>query len=245
MPHGKVGCLGQNPSHFCTPSFLLPQQAHTDCFGRDVCLYPRTFFVTSVPQLPSPTSSMVPRTPLSHCYRMTSYLLLKTKQIFLQLVQLSWRFLELHLHKISMLVLFAVSLSEVSAGYWVLLAVSLLAVPLPSFSPLLYPLITTYVGLLATLKTIYQFPIISMDMFNLTRLNETGTNETQCYDLVSIMVHAQNSALISQCFLSYRTLHPTLVITAGQCLNITTHLVLGMLDGLAFTRCQTMLSTLQ
>lgn len=86
-----------------------------------------------------------------------------------------------------MLVLFAVSLSEVSAGYWILLAVSLLAVPLPHFGPLLYPLITTYVGVLATLKTIYQFPIIDMDMFNLTRLNKTETDETQCYQpLVSV-----------------------------------------------------------
>lgn len=120
---------------------------------------------------------MVPR--LS---QITSYLLLKTKQIVLYLVQLSWRFLELHLHKISMLVLFAVSLSEVSAGYWILLAVSLLAVPLPYISPLLYPLITTYIGLLATLKTIYQFPIINADMFNLTRINETEADETQCYE---------------------------------------------------------------
>ena len=120
---------------------------------------------------------MVPR-----LYQITSYLLLKTKQIVLYLVQLSWRFLELHLHKISMLVLFAVSLSEVSAGYWILLAVSLLAVPLPYISPLLYPLITTYIGLLATLKTIYQFPIINADMFNLTRINETEADETQCYE---------------------------------------------------------------
>ena len=133
--------------------------------------------VISAPQLLSPASSVVPR-----LYQITSYLLLKTKQIFLYLVQLSWRFLELHLHKISMLVLFAVSLSEVSAGYWILLAVSLLAVPLPYFSPLLYPLITTYIGLLATLKTIYQFPIINTDMFNLTRINETETDETQCYE---------------------------------------------------------------
>lgn len=188
---------------------------------------------------------MVPR--LYHCYQITSYVLLKTKLIFLYLVQLSWRFLELHLHKISMLVLFAVSLSEVSAGYWILLAVSLLAVPLPYFSPLLYPLITTYIGLLATLKTIYQFPIINTDMFNLTRINETETDETQCYEpLVSVTIHCSEpcSAWFHTAVFLIRTPHPILMATVDQCLSITTHLVLGMVDGLVFIRCQIMHSTL-
>ena len=108
-------------------------------------------------------------------------MVLKTKQFSLQLVQLFWRFLELHLHKISMLVLFGVTLSEVSAGYWVLLALSLFTVPLPYFSPIFYPLLTIYISLVSTLKTIYQFPIVKPDMFNLTSFNATG-DDAQCYE---------------------------------------------------------------
>ena len=161
------------------------------------CIYMYFFFFATVHSYPahsrplsrssSVASSVMPGTPLYHCYRVTSYLLLKTKQIVLQLVLLCWRFLELHLHKIAMLILFVVSMSEVSAGYWVLLAVSLLAIPLPYFSPLLYPLLTLYLGLLVTLKTIYQFPIVSTNSFNLTDFNSSDKPDEQCYEpLVSL-----------------------------------------------------------
>ena len=129
----------------------------------------------------SVASSAAPGTPLYYFYRVISYLLLKTKQIVWQLIQLFWRFLELHLHKISMLVIFVVVVSEVSAGYWVLLIVALLAIPLPYISPILYPLLTSYVGILSVVKTVYQFPIIKPDMFNLTTYNSTDDN-TQCYE---------------------------------------------------------------
>ncbi len=136
---------------------------------------------------PSPSSvalTVTPGTSLYFFYRSVSYLLLKTKQILLELLQLSWRFMELHLHKISILVLFVVVLSEVSAGYWGLLIVALVTLPLPYFISILYPIITIYIGLLSVLKTIYQFPIINPDMFNLTTINKTE-NDAQCYDLVS------------------------------------------------------------
>lgn len=136
----------------------------------------------------SVASSATPGSLLYHFYRITSYIRLKTKQVSLELIHLFWRFLELHLHKISMLVLFGVILSEVSAGYWVLLALSLFTIPLPYFSPIFYPLLTIYISLVATLKTIYQFPIVKPDMFNLTRFNATG-DDAQCYEpLVSIYI---------------------------------------------------------
>lgn len=96
--------------------------------------------------------------------------------------------MELHLHKISMLVLFVVVLSEVSAGYWVLLTLSVLAIPLPYFSRIFYPLLTIYIGLLSVLKTIYQFPIIKPDMFNLTNVNDTGV-ESHCYEPLVSCIH--------------------------------------------------------
>ena len=145
----------------------------------------------------SSVSSATPGSPLYYFYRITSYLLLKTKQVSLKLIQLFWRFLELHLHKISMLVLFGVALSEVSAGYWVLLAVALLTIPLPYFNPIFYPLLTIYIGLVATLKTIYQFPIVKPDMFNLTNFNATD-DDAQCYEPL-VSCHCINNIHIILC----------------------------------------------
>lgn len=72
-----------------------------------------------------------------------------------------WRFLELHLHKIVAVVLFATSVSQISAAYFVLLVLILIVVPLPYFNPLLYPVITVYLGLLSTTKMIFNLPIMS------------------------------------------------------------------------------------
>lgn len=130
----------------------------------------------------SVASSVAPGTPLYHCYRLTVYLLLKSRQIIVELVHTSWRFLELHVHKMAMLVLFTVALSEISASYWVLLGLLLLVTLLPYFNPILYPLLTLYLGLVATVKTIYQFPIIQKDQFNIS----DDSNDTCYWTLVSI-----------------------------------------------------------
>ena len=45
---------------------------------------------------------------------------------FQSLIITFWRFMELHLHKIAVLVLFATSLSQINAAYWVLLVLVLL-----------------------------------------------------------------------------------------------------------------------
>lgn len=127
------------------------------------------------------TSGRSPGTLLYYFLRFISYLLLKAKQSVIQLVQLVWRFMELNVHKITMLVLFVVVLSEVSAGYAILLIISVLALPLQRFSHVLYPLLTIYIGLLSVLKTIYQFPIINAEMFNLTNYNDSGA-ESNCYE---------------------------------------------------------------
>ena len=124
----------------------------------------------------SVASSVAPGSPLYHCSRVTMYILLKTKQTIVELGHTFWRFLELHVHKIAMFVLFAVALFEISAGYWLLLILSLLATALPFLIPVFYPLLTFYLGLLTILKTIYQLPIIQTGKFNLTN----DSNET-CY----------------------------------------------------------------
>ena len=106
---------------------------------------------------------------LYRCYQLTMYLFAKTKQIVVDLVHLLWRFLELHMHKITMLVLFVVALSEISAGYWILLLMLLIAIPLPYLNPLMYPVVTLYLGLLTTLKMIYQLPFIQQGAFDFNR----------------------------------------------------------------------------
>jgi hypothetical protein len=137
----------------------------------------------------SSVASTAPGTILYHVYKLSSYVVLKTEQIVLQMVQLSWRFFELHLHKMSMLVLFVVALSEISAGYWVLLAISLFSIPLPYFSPVLYPLLTIYIGVISVVKTIYQFPVLHPDKFNLTSFN---SSDDQCSELLNITSYLGN-----------------------------------------------------
>ena len=107
-----------------------------------------------------------PSPKLYRCYQVTIYLFVKTKEIIVALVYLIWRFLELHMHKIATLVLFAVALSEISAGYWILLLLLLITIPLPYLNPLLYPLVTLYLGLLTTVKMIYQVPIVQQKYFD-------------------------------------------------------------------------------
>ena len=94
------------------------------------------------------------------CYRLTKYVFNKTRQIIVDLYDTFWRFMELHLHKIAVLVLFATCVSQISAAYWVLLVLVLVAVPLPFFNPLSYPLITLYLGLLTTTKMVYNLPVM-------------------------------------------------------------------------------------
>jgi hypothetical protein len=78
-----------------------------------------------------------------------------------------WRFLELHLHKIICLVLFATTISQISVLYLALLAFLLaLVVPVPFINALTYPLLSLYLGTVTILKMVYQFPVISPDRFS-------------------------------------------------------------------------------
>lgn len=80
--------------------------------------------------------------------------------LLLELIAFTWRFLELHLHKLIVILLFSISLSQISFLYWLLLLLVLVMVPLPYVNPLTFPLMTLYLGVITTVKTIYQFPII-------------------------------------------------------------------------------------
>ena len=115
---------------------------------------------------------------------MLSYILLKIRQVLVDLFYLMWRFLELHSHKIVSLILFVVVLSQISAAYWILLATLLVVVPLPYLNPLTFPLMTIYLGVFTTLRMIYQLPIFKTKYFDLS---------SNCSIITTVRV------LISQC----------------------------------------------
>ena len=98
------------------------------------------------------------------------------------LVRLVWRFLALHAHKVAMLTLFIVSLSQISAAYLVLLLMAVVASPLPKFYRVLYPVISLYLGLVAMVKMIYQVPLLSAQYFNLTTICDVNILPT-CFSV--------------------------------------------------------------
>ena len=101
-------------------------------------------------------------------YRLTRSLVVRLRQLVVSLIYLTWRFLALHTHKVAMLTLFITSLSQISAAYLVLLLMTLVASPLPRLHRVLYPLLTFYLGLLATAKMVYQAPLLQTQHFNLS-----------------------------------------------------------------------------
>ncbi len=94
------------------------------------------------------------------------YIVQKSRQLLVSLLDLFWRFLELHLHKVVGLTLFAVCITQVSALYWVLLLLLLLAFPLPVLNFLTYPLLTALLGAISLTKMIYQIPLIKESYVN-------------------------------------------------------------------------------
>eukprot|EP00731_Ephydatia_muelleri_P026181 Em0018g281a len=107
-------------------------------------------------------------------YRIVRSLAVRLRQLTVSLIYLVWRFLALHTHKGAMLTLFIVSLSQVSAAYLVLLLMAVLATPLPKIHRVLYPVITFYLGLVATAKMAYQAPLLGTHYFNLTTFCNTS-----------------------------------------------------------------------
>ena len=94
-------------------------------------------------------------------------LVVRLRQLTVSIIYLTWRFLALHTHKVAMLTLFIVSLSQVSAAYLVLLIMAVLATPLPKVHRVIYPVITFYLGLIATVKMAYQAPLLGTQYLNL------------------------------------------------------------------------------
>ncbi len=128
------------------------------------------------------SSSIAPGTKLYKAYRIVQYLYIKLRQLTVASVRLLWRFLELHLHKVISLTIFAVAISQVSACYWVLLVALVVVVPLPLLNIVTYPLLTLYLGFLIATKMVYQVPMINSDWLEI----ENCTNEV-CFLLFTCL----------------------------------------------------------
>lgn len=113
-------------------------------------------------------------------YRFLAYALNKARIFVVTTVELFWRFLELYLHKIVVLTLFATSISQISVVYMLLLLVVVaLMVPFPYINTLTFPLVTFYLGLVTITKMVYQFPVI-MDEY----LDFPNANSSNCINTV-------------------------------------------------------------
>lgn len=113
---------------------------------------------------------------LYSCYTLLVYLFNRARTLLLELTSLIWRFLELHLHKIIVIVLFATSISQISILYWLLLVFVICMVPLSLMNTLTYPLVTLYLGVVTIMKTIYQFPVILESYFEFPASNSPLSN---------------------------------------------------------------------
>ena len=99
-------------------------------------------------------------------------------QWILELNLLFWRLMEIHLHKIIVLVMFAIVISQLGAILMVVLIMMILTTPMRQLNFLFYPVFTVLIGCIVILKMIYQVPIITPDVFDLSRNN--------CEPLVSL-----------------------------------------------------------
>ena len=95
-------------------------------------------------------------------YRIVIYSLIKLRQFIIMFWHLMWRFFEIHTSKLIVIALFAFGLYELSATYFIAIVITVIIAPLPFLNPLMYPIITAYLGVLAVAKYIYQFPVISV-----------------------------------------------------------------------------------
>ena len=95
-------------------------------------------------------------------YRILVYSLIKLRQFIILVWHLLWRFFEIHTSKLVVVAIFAYGLYELSATYFFVIVVVVVITPLPFLNPILYPLLTIYLGILSIGKYTYQFPIVSV-----------------------------------------------------------------------------------
>lgn len=98
-------------------------------------------------------------------YKVAHYVLFQLRRGIVAIWYLSWRFLELHIHKAIVLSLFGLCLYEVSASYLILVGLVLLVAVLPIVNGLAYPAATLYLGLLSLGKFLFQISLI--ESFNI------------------------------------------------------------------------------
>lgn len=96
----------------------------------------------------------------------------------LELNLLFWRLMEIHLHKIIVLVMFVLVISQLGAVLMVVLIMMILTTPVRQLTFLFYPVFTVVIGCIVILKMVYQVPLITSDVLDLSKNN--------CEPLVSL-----------------------------------------------------------
>ena len=83
-------------------------------------------------------------------------------------IELCWRFLEIYLDKIIMIITFVLVIQEISASQVITLFILLCPIVGLKAKHLWYPLLTLYVGVLIVLKMLYQVQMVNPNTFDLS-----------------------------------------------------------------------------
>lgn len=92
----------------------------------------------------------------------------KSKKYFGIFTEFCWRFLEIYLDKVIMIVTFVLVLQQVSSTHVITLFILLCPIVGLKAKDMCYPLLTLYVGTLVMLKMLYQVQMVEPDTFDLT-----------------------------------------------------------------------------
>ena len=151
------------------------------------------------PILPGPNEVTSEGTLAHYFYRYLACLFNKSRTLLLELISLTWRFLDIHLHKIIVFLLFVMSLSQISIAYWVVMLLLVFIVPLPYVNKVMFPLVTLFLGAITVVKSVFQFPIISETYFEFSgshsnctsmKVRNTQRHNTIIYNYAHTYIHS-------------------------------------------------------
>lgn len=97
----------------------------------------------------------------------TSTLFEKLKNYFGIFIEFFWRFLEIYLDKVIMIIAFVLVIQQVSSTHVITLFILLCPIAALKAKYLWYPLLTLYVATLIMLKMLYQVQMVEPDSFDL------------------------------------------------------------------------------
>ena len=103
--------------------------------------------------------------------RVLIYILVKLRQLIVALWHIFWRFSELHTHKCIVISVFAFGFYEASLSYLILIICIVFTTPFQFLNPIVYPVVTIYLGVLSIAKFLFQLEVVSSFSFNIKNCN--------------------------------------------------------------------------